>query len=110
MRTFLPSSSIQIPHAQGWMKDSRIWDNFRRCQKRQLVGECKFLGRDLRWEKRTNEGKDKPLRWMAMMVDGWTLRKLIELQMEAEKKNSKNAYRIGMVSVLGFYNTRSAHK
>ena len=90
------------------MKDERIWNNFKRCQKNQLVGEYKFVGRDTRWEARTNANKEKPLRWFAMMVDGWCLRRLIELQVEADKKNSKNAFRIGMVSVLGFYNTKNA--
>ena len=101
--------SLQVPYAMKWMPDEKVSALFVKGNK--LPGTCRPLGRDPRWEARTNAGKTKPLRWFQFQVCGWSLERIIERQMRAEEKTgAQNAFRVGMLYLTGFYNKRSALK
>ena len=92
-----------------WMADDKVVSLFLKGNK--LPGTCRPLGRDKRWETRTNEQKEKKLRWFQFQVCGWSLERIIELQAMADQKTgSQNAFRVGMLWLTGYYNRRSALK
>ena len=92
-----------------WMSDDKVLALFAKGNK--LPGTCRALGRDARWEGRTNANKDKPLRWYQFQVCGWALEEIVRKQMKAEAKTgSQNAFRLGLLYVTGYYNKKRALK
>ena len=92
-----------------WMPDEKVLALFQKGNK--LPGTCRPLGRDGRWERRTNANKDKPLRWFRFQVCGWALEEIARREAKAEAKTgAQNAFRLGMLYVTGHYNKRNALK
>ena len=92
-----------------WMADDKVTTLFKKGN--HLPGTCRPLGRDRRWEARTNATKTKHLRWFQFQVCGWALEEIIRRQARAQAKTgSQNAFRLGMLYVTGFYNRRRALK
>ena len=89
-----------------WMPDAKVSQLFVKGNK--LPGTVRPLGRDSRWETRTNANKTNHLRWFQFQCCGWAMEAIVERQARAEAKTgAQNAFKVGMLYLTGFYNRKN---
>ena len=103
-------SRLQIPFSMK-LPDERLIQLFFKTNKTILTRGIVSTGRDYGYEKKANENRPKPIRYLGFLCDGWALRSLIRRQMEVEAQyGDRQAFQVGLLAVQAFYNVRGANR